>query len=635
MKLDDFKGKLNTQRIVFINPNLSGGATIRRQQPPLGLMSLMGALRQIGVTYNLIDAEGYCLSDDQVLEEVKRLAPDFIGVPLFTLSSHYIFPLLHLIKKNSDVKIISGGPLPTVDAKWVMHECTAIDYCILGEGEVILPALLDAIIEGRPVETVPNIVYRSAETVVEQERKPIYLEGHEVPMPDFDVIDFKQYGGVNPIGAWPSINLLVTRGCPFKCTFCSNPIWNHGPHAVPVSTVIDWLKILASKGIKEVFFVDDTLNINEKWFDELCSSLIDTKLNQLMTFKGPFRANLTSLKQLQRAKEAGFWLIFYGVESGCQELLDYYRKAETVEDMTKAIFWTREAGLKSQASMIAGAPLDTSETLLQTSNFLRIADPDYAPTYPLIPYVGTAISMDILQRGILTEYDIRNYDMEHPIIRTDTMNTKDLLDIISFMRKDFCLYKHSAARRVRRIKEIREQEDDITQCNLILATEEKEADAAYANGGVPIFHEVIPGSAETCFYGEHLDANSGDYRFQFGGWFAIEEKKFRWTNQTVKIPFYLPKPVNELIIIWNSFRNIPVKVDALLNENIVAQVDINQAGWKSEQIFLETESCGEIWLELRIINTWNPPNDSRTLGVAIQKIYFETNHQNRIELSHV
>jgi anaerobic magnesium-protoporphyrin IX monomethyl ester cyclase len=347
-----------------LNLNVRGRYALYRTQPPLGLMSLMGVCRELSIPYGYLDADAYDLSPADVIRAIAAGEYAYVGVSLLSLRARHAYPLFERIKRELKVKLIVGGPLPTTDTEWLLEQCPAIDYAVLGEGEIVLPKLLLGLERKIRFEDIPGIAFCNQGKIFTTPRTQECLSGEKVPMPDFQAIDFRYYSGASPVGAWPSANLLVTRGCPFRCSFCSNPIWNHKPHFIPVPTVIRWLEFLGRSGIREVFFVDDTLNINSDWFEELCRGLIGSGLNQKMVFKGPFRANLTNPHQLKLARQAGFWLIFYGVESGNQSLLDYYRKGERVEEMASAITWTRIAGLKSQASLIAGAPIDTVEITL-------------------------------------------------------------------------------------------------------------------------------------------------------------------------------------------------------------------------------------------------------------------------------
>jgi anaerobic magnesium-protoporphyrin IX monomethyl ester cyclase len=621
LTLDEMKGKSFSGRIAFLNPNVRGRFALSRAQPPLGLMSLMGVCRDLSIPYGYLDADAYDMNDSEVVAAIARGQCDYVGIPLFSLMVSGIFPLLESIKRETQVKLIVGGPLPTTDIHWLMEQCRAIDYAVLGEGEVVLPQLLLAIEGKLALDEVPGIAFWEGERLIVTPRNKGFLPGDRAPMPDFGAIDFRYYSGTAPVGAWPFAHLLVTRGCPFKCSFCSNPVWNHKPNAVPIPVVINWLEHLSRIGIREVFFVDDTLNINYGWFEELCYSIIKTGLCNRMVFKGPFRADLTDPEQLKLARKAGFWLIFYGVESGAQTILDYYQKGEKVEDLANAIEWTRAAGLKSQASMIAGAPIDTVDTLLETANFLRATDPDYAPTHPLIPYIGTKVANDIILRQILTPQEIREYDHTKPTIHTETLTTEELLEIIDFMRKDFVGFKKSTARAMKRRKELTSQGYDEKQILSLIARECKEADSLIPDGA-PRNLSLEKDDPRLSDIGDELLCFTSDIRFADGQWHDCEMNIFRWSRPTFECPFFLKESKRYIEIHWSSMRQEQVDVKVSINDDFSLMLQIGEPEWRIDKIHLPGALAGVVWLKVEVLNPFLPPGDPRELGMAFQSIRF-------------
>jgi anaerobic magnesium-protoporphyrin IX monomethyl ester cyclase len=435
LRRETFSGK-----IAFLNPN-SRAREFIPSGPPFGLMCLMGVCRDLSIPYGFIEADAHNLSDAEVIDAINAGKYEYVGVPLVSLRASKIFPLLERIKRETHVKLIVGGPLPTADTSWLMESCQAIDYAVIGEGEAVLPQLLFCIENNMPLDEIAGISYWEDDQLIATPRDTQCLPGEILPMPDFDVIDYDIYPGLPPAGGWPSMNIFATRGCPYKCTFCCNPIWSHKPKIIPVPIIINWLERLEKKGVREVFFADDTFNINHNWLEELCTSIIKSGLHQKMGFKSLIRADLTQPEQLELARKAGFCNICYGAESGNQRVLDYYRKRETVEDIAKAIEMTHAAGLKSIANFIAGAPIDTADTLLDTAKFIRQINPTYFSLRLLTPMIGAKIAEDIIARGILTVQEIRHYDHSNPTIRTETLSTKELLEIYDFICQDFLVFQ--------------------------------------------------------------------------------------------------------------------------------------------------------------------------------------------------
>ncbi len=619
--LEELKKEKFSGRIAFFNLNVRGRFALSRTQPPLGLMSLMGVCRELSIPYGYIDADAYDLDNDDIIKALAVGDYAYVGVSLLSLKVSRVFPLLERIKRELKIKLIVGGPLPTADTEWLMEQCPSIDYSVRGEGESVLPNLLLAI-EGKGLQQdVAGIAFREDGKVFATPRRGEFLPGNEVPMPGFDAIDFRYYSGASPVAAWPSANLLVTRGCPYRCSFCSNPIWNHKPNFVPVPIVTQWVEYLCHMGIREIFFVDDTMNLNSDWFEELCRSLIKSQLNQKLVFKAPFRGNLTTPSQLKLARQAGFWLIFYGVESGNQAVLDYYRKGERLEELASAIRWTRNAGLKSQASMIAGAPMDTVETLLQTANFLREADPDYAPTHPLIPYMGTQVAQDVIAAGILTPQEIRNYDHTKPLIRTNSLSTQELLEIIDFMRKDFNDYKTSKMHAIKRRQELISGGIDDKQI-IDRLQEEKEEALFLIPDGVPRHLSFRRDDPRIKNVGDELLCFTSDLRFAEAQWYECEKGIFRWSYPIFECPFFLAEPKDTVEFFWASMRKNRVTLKIWINEELPISFSISKPDWRKDPVPLPKAFKGIVWLKVEILPPFFPRGDSRKLGLAFQSIRF-------------
>jgi radical SAM superfamily enzyme YgiQ (UPF0313 family) len=619
--LQELKEESFSGRIAFINLNVRGRFALSRTQPPLGLLSLIGICQELSIPHGFIDADAYDLDDDDVIKALAAGNYAYVGVSLLSLRVSHIFPLLARIKRELEIKLIVGGPLPTADSAWLMEQCPPIDYSVLGEGESVLPNLLLAI-EGKEAwQDVAGITFRSDGKLFTTPHNRDFFPGDEVPMPGFGSIDFRYYSGASPVGAWPSANLLVTRGCPYHCSFCSNPVWNHKPNFIPVPTIIRWIEYLRRKGIHEIFFVDDTMNLDADWFEELCRALMKSQLNRSLVFKAPFRGNLTNPNQLKLAHQAGFWLIFYGVESGNQTVLDYYRKGERLDELASAISWTRNANLKSQASMIAGAPIDTVETLLQTANFLRETDPDYAPTHPLIPYMGTKIADDIINEGILTPEEIRTYDHTKPLIRTKTLRTDELLEIIDFMRNDFQEYKISNLRSIKRRHELIAGGIDEKQITDILQEEKREA-AFLVPDGVPRQVAFRRDDSRLKDLGDELLCFTSDIRLTESHWYECERGFFRWSYPFFECPFYLADPKDTLELFWASMRKEKVSLKIWVNEEPAISFSIQKPDWRKDQIPLPKMLKGIVWLRVEILSPFFPQGDSRKLGLAFQSIRF-------------
>ena len=105
---------------------------------------------------------------------------------------------------------------------------------------------------------------------------------------------------------------------------------------------------------------------------------------------------------LSKMKAAGCFNIFYGFETGSQELLDLVDKRIRVEDSVRVCQWTREAGIEVRGSFMLGLPGETPELARGTIRFALELDPDYAQFCLTTPYPGTRLYEQAEQFGRLS-----------------------------------------------------------------------------------------------------------------------------------------------------------------------------------------------------------------------------------------
>jgi radical SAM superfamily enzyme YgiQ (UPF0313 family) len=621
LKRERFSGKL-----VFVNPNTRSRG-LMPSDPPFALMLLMGVCRYLRIPYGFIEADAQDLDDSQVVSAINAGKYDYVGVPLFSPNVKKMFGLLNRIKRETAARIIVGGAAPTADARWLLENCDAIDYAVIGEGEVTLPRLLSAIEKRREIESVPSIAYRSKGDVAVNPKETGYLDGDSIPAPDFDTIDFRQYvtGGFLPMGAWPSVHVYASRGCPFNCAFCANPVWLHTPNPVSTATAISWVQQLERKGVGEVVFADDTLNLNRAWFAELCERIISARLNEKMIFRGLIRANLTDLEQLKLARRAGFWVFTIGVESGAEEVLKYYKKHETLDQMAHAIEWCRSAGIQSLATFMAGAPIDTAQTLIETANFMREACPSYAPLYLLHPILGAPMTNDIIARGLMTKDEIRDYDNGHPTVRTETLNTDELIELVRFVMADYRRFRSSGAYRIKRTQELRSQRVPVERISKLLEYERKENEYSETDNGIPNVRLLDRDLTDMSWLPDQIALASREYRIKRDEWHEIEpELAMRWSRRAFAIPFYLKEKKRFLEVHWASLRGEEVRVRLQFDDAPPVDFVLDKAShdWRTDRIALSSAAKGGIWVKFEVLNSFCPPNDPREVGMAVKSMRF-------------
>jgi len=223
--------------------------------------------------------------------------------------------------------------------------------------------------------------------------------------------------------------IMASRGCPFGCIFCSKSVYGSTVRYHSPDYIISLVEYLHRDfGVKEVFFQDDTFNLNRAWTENILNKIIGSGLNKTMIFRTPFRVNekLVDRELLNLMKKAGFWLIFYGVENGNQDMLDRMKKGITTEEVKRAFKLTHEAGIKTEASFIIGLPGETESTIKDSINLWHEIKPYWTGFSRAIPFPNTPFERESRIKGNIICGDYDEYTVGKTMVRTETMTAEQL-----------------------------------------------------------------------------------------------------------------------------------------------------------------------------------------------------------------
>jgi len=158
---------------------------------------------------------------------------------------------------------------------------------------------------------------------------------------------------------------------------------------------IRWL--VRDLGYREIIFFDDNFCIHEKWIERFCDLIDREKLRFAWTVEGHVRTVTRSM--LKRMATSGCYNIFYGIESGNQELLDLIDKGYTLDRVREAVAWAKEAGMEIRGSFILGLPMETPEMSRKTIRFACELDIDFAQFIPFHVWPGVELESFALAHG--------------------------------------------------------------------------------------------------------------------------------------------------------------------------------------------------------------------------------------------
>lgn len=352
---------------------------------PIGLLQLVTALRDAGHRVEYLDYS-FCRSIEDLDE--RAAGSELVGVAISAAAkmSRAGIVTSHLKGLLPDALFLGGGAYPSIFPRDTM-ERIPFDFLLAGEAEESIVELADALDAGRDPSGIRNLVYRSGDDIVENPRRPVPADLDDLPFPARDVVDYDSYlsEGMSEYG------VVTTRGCPFKCIYCKpSTDLIFGGHiryrsAGNVVREIAQLARLRSVSALPVFFKDDTITMHPAgWFEEFRDLLREERIE--LCWHCNSRVDTVTRDKVRVMAESGCRCISFGVESGSQKILDFYRKGTTPAQAEKAFKWCHEFGVEATANLMIGFPMENEEDLRSTYEHLKRLKPD-----DIIVYLSTAI----------------------------------------------------------------------------------------------------------------------------------------------------------------------------------------------------------------------------------------------------
>lgn len=365
-------------------------AKTRNSQPPLGILYLAAIAEKKGHSTRIIDADVEGFTVQNLVSQVINGTYDMVGITATSPIFHKAVLLAQTIKaQDSRIPLLIGGEHLNIFGKEAFEDC--FDFAFVGESDHSFAEFLDAFIGDEAYDEINGLIFRdkSNVTVVNPPRARV----QNLDELDFPSMHLLKRGVYNMTFAMHRereyIPIMATRGCPFKCVFCSEPMTNpQVRYRSPKHIVDEMEKWSRELGITHFFFMDSNITLNRKQIEGVCDEILSRRLKT--TWEGWTRANLVDRDILELMQKAGMIRISYGIESGDPRVLRIIRKEVELEDMRKAFKMTEAVGIEPACSVMLGLPGDTRESVMRTIEFVRsIPEVRYSNFSIANPYPGT------------------------------------------------------------------------------------------------------------------------------------------------------------------------------------------------------------------------------------------------------
>ncbi len=396
-----------TAKFSFIQPKLSEGALAMCPDawPPLGILYCATVLEQAGVEVSVLDQAAKGFSTTQAVSWVKRENPDLLGLSVLGSSSREAGKIAKLVKKeNPALHVVLGNYHPTFNAERLLKRYPDVDTIVRGEGELTSLELARCILNGESLKKVDGITYRDGKgRIAATPERPLITDVDSLPFPNRLLTDCEYSSRIFGVktATRKFTSLLSSRGCPFQCTFCAcrkfaRGVWR--PRSV--ENIIQELEFLSSEGYRQVLFVDDNFTLNPRRVVKLSRMLRKRKLG--IQWFCDSRVDNCGYDTFREMVKAGCRILYFGVESANQRILDYYKKRITPEQSRKATRAAQQAGIDIiVGSFIVGAPDETRREIDNTLNFAQKLDINVPSFNILGAPVGSPLWNDLVARGFV------------------------------------------------------------------------------------------------------------------------------------------------------------------------------------------------------------------------------------------
>jgi len=314
--------------------------------PPMGLLYIATPLLQAGHEVQIVELGGGI----DWRRKAKNIDADLVGIQCVTPTRPAVEEIARIVRENHpSVPIIVGG----IHATFLPEDCLRmpIDAVVLNEADHIIRQVVEEVENG----ALKQRIYDGGMVPVAQ-----------IPKPCRQLVNLGRYSP----GGEKTTPIYTSRGCPFRCAFCTS---SKSYRELPLDRVAEEVdEVVNTYGFKHILLGDDDVGINQKRVIAISNLLkpfnIGFRLNQ--------DARVMKEEACKAAAEAGCTEISWGAESGSQRMLDAMLKDIKVEQNTEAVRMTQRYGMQAKAYLIVNFPGETEETVSETLKWAGEARPD-------------------------------------------------------------------------------------------------------------------------------------------------------------------------------------------------------------------------------------------------------------------
>jgi len=371
---------------------------VRKMQPypPLGTLYAAALLRERGFTVAVFDS---MLEDPErgFPEALRRYQPrvvaiyednfNFLSKMCLSRMREVAYGMIAVSKAGGAQVVVNGSDSSDHIVDYLRR---GADFVLLGEAEWTLLELVESLVgdSEQEAESISGLAFFQPRTAKlhRTASRPLMKTLDALPLPARDLVPMEKYRD-----AWKSshgffsLNLVGSRGCPYRCNWCAKPIYGDSFHLRSAENLAqETLELKKIYGAEHLWFADDIFGLKKRWVMDLARSVEERAA--AVPFKMQSRVDLMKEETVHALARCGCVEAWMGVESGSQKILDAMDKGTRVEQTIRARENLRRSGIRACYFLQFGYPGETWGDIQKTIQLVRQTQPDdigVSVSYPL------------------------------------------------------------------------------------------------------------------------------------------------------------------------------------------------------------------------------------------------------------
>ena len=457
--MEHIKSAKNPRKILFVTPPYHCGIVeIAGRWMPLNFVYLAGVARQSGLTAEIYDAMTKDHGYPEIEQRFRGAMADYVASTAVTSTINDAIKTLDLAKKiKPDTVTILGGVHPTFMYEEVLTSSPAVDYIVVGEGEISFRQLLTALEGGEDPAAIPGLAFRRNDAIVKTPRRSFMESIDDLPAA-WDLIDWPDYT-YNFITDSRMGAVSTSRGCgSHDSIFCTQwKFWENSWRARDPKKVVDELESLFTSWQVNVFLITDEYPTRdrERW-ETFLDLLIARRLPVYLLMETRPGDIIRDREIIGKYQKAGVVYISIGIGATSRAVPEMDAGADEAKQALDII---HEQGIVTEASFLLGFPEETGADVKSTLQLARYYNPDNANFFAVTPLPYADMYADVKQ--YIREWDYSKYNLVDPVIEPEAMSLRQMEIALAECYRKFYMGK---------IIEVMNMKDDFKRRYMMRAT---------------------------------------------------------------------------------------------------------------------------------------------------------------------